>query len=365
MRAMTVKPWLITISVCLLISAALVGIKFVQISEAMAFMESFPPPYETVTVAGAESDEWQPTRLLTGTVQSPEYLVISAETPGRIVQLPYKSGETVPAYAEVLVLFDDDVEAQRDALQADLNLVQTQLSRNLTLEADALVSKDQLDILKARKLSLSAQISVLEARLSRMTVRAPFAGTMGIYTQRVGDLMRFGEVLTALTGLTSTRWIDFKIPQGLATIEVGDIVEIRDINGLFMGQANVVAVSTAFAEVTRTYDARAELEAPELKHGALVQVVVHTGPLEKLISVPKRSVRWDVQGAHAFVVEEAEAGAFLPHRASMRRIEVRGESRDKLFVSGEMVVGELVANRGAFKLEDNLFVSVQGRTTDQ
>ena len=49
----------------------------------------------------------------------------------------------------------------------------------------------------------------------------------------------------------------------------------------------------------------------------------------------------------------------------MRRVEVRGESRDKLFVSGEMVVGELVANRGAFKLEDNLFVSVQGRTSDQ
>ena len=176
--------------------------------------------------------------------------------------------------------------------------------------------------------------------------------------------MRFGEV-TTLTGLTSTRWIDFKIPQGLATIAVGDIVEIRDINGLFMAQANVVAVSTAFAEVTRTYDARAELEAPELKHGALVQVVVDTGPLEKLISVPKRSVRWDVRGAHVFVVEEAEAGAFRPHRASMRRIEVRGESRDKLFVSGEMVVGELVANRGAFKLEDNLLVSVQGRTTDQ
>ena len=62
-----------------------------------------------------------------------------------------------------------------------------------------------------------------------------------------------------------------------------------------------------------------------------------------------------MSGCTRFVVEEAEAGAFLP-RSSMRRIEVRGESRDKLFVSGEMG-GELVANRGAFKLEDNLFVS--------
>ena len=362
---MSAKAWIATVSVCGFVTAALAGIKFVQISKAMALMESFPPAYETVTVSSAEADEWQPTRLLSGTVQSPEYLVISAETPGRIVELPYQSGETVPAGAEVLVLFDDDVEAQRDALQADLSLVETQLSRNLTLEADSLVSQDQLDILKARKLSLSAQIAVLEARLSRMTVRAPFAGTMGIYTQRVGDLMRFGEELTTFTGLTPSRWIDFKIPQGLAAIVVGDTVEIRDVNGFVAGPAKVIAVSTAYAQGTRTYDVRAELEAPALKHGSLVQVAVHTGPLENLMSVPKRSVRWDAQGPHVFVVEEAEADAFLPHRASIRRVDVRGESRDKLFVIGEMIPGERVANKGAFKLEDNLFVSIQTRSTDQ
>jgi membrane fusion protein (multidrug efflux system) len=365
MQTMSAKPWIITVAVCGFVTAALAGIKFVQISQAMAFMETFPPPYETVTVASAEADEWQPTRLLSGTVQSPEYLVVSAETPGRIVELPYQSGETVPAGAEVLVLFDDDVEAQRDALQADLNLVETQLSRNLTLEADSLVSQDQLDILKARKLSVSAQIAVLEARLSRMTVRAPFAGTMGIYSQRVGDLMRFGEVLTTLTGLEPTRWIDFKVPQGLASLVVGDTVEIHDVNQIFAGPAKVIAVSAAFAQGTRTYDVRAELEAPGLKHGSLVQVAVDTGPMENLMSVPKRSVRWDPKGPHIFVVEEAEADAFLPHRASLRRVEVRGENRDKLFVSGEMVPGELVANKGAFKLEDNLFVSVQAVSTEQ
>ena len=362
---MNAKPWVITVSVCGFVTAALAGIKFMQISQAMAFMESFPPAYETVTVANAEADEWQPTRLLTGTVQSPEHLVISAETPGRIVQLPYRSGETVSAGAKVLVLFDDDVEAQQDALQADLNLVKTQLSRNLTLEADSLVSQNQLDILKARKLSLTAQIAVLRARLSRMTVRAPFAGTMGIYTQRVGDLMRFGEVLTTLTGLTASRWIDFKVPQGLASIMVGDTVEIRDVNGFFAEPAIVIAVSAAFSEETRTYEVRAELKAPALKHGSLVQVAVATGPLEHLMSVPKRSVRWDVQGPHVFVVEEAEADAFLPYRASVRRVEVRGESRDKLFITGEMAPGDLVANRGAFKLEDNLLVAVQALTTEQ
>ncbi len=355
---MKAKSWVTTALVCASVTAALAGIKFVQISQALAFMESFPPAFEAVTVATAEADNWQPSRLLSGTVQSPEHLVISAETPGRIAQLPYQSGETVPAGSKLLVLFDDDVEAQRDALQADLNLVDTQLSRNLTLEADSLVSQDQLDILKARKLSLTAQIAALRARLSRMNVLAPFAGTMGIYTQRVGDLMQFGEVLTTLTGLKPTKWIDFKVPQGLADIVVGDNVDIRDVNGSLAGVARVIAVSSAFSQGTRTYDVRAELEAPALKHGSLVQVVVDTGPLENLMSVPKRSVRWDPKGAHVYVVEETEADAFLPHRAAIRRVDVRGESREKMFVSGEITPGELVADRGAFKLEDNLFVSI-------
>ena len=109
------------------------------------------------------------------------------------------------------------------------------------------MSQDQLDVLKARKLSLSAQISVLDARLSRMTVRAPFKGTMGIYPQRVGDLMRFGEVLTTLTGLNPVRWIDFKIPQGLAEIRVGDNVKSTIFPAVLHG-AGQCAVSDAFAE---------------------------------------------------------------------------------------------------------------------
>ena len=54
---MSAKPWIVTVSVCGFVTAALAGIKFVQISQAMALMESFPPAYETVTVASAEADE--------------------------------------------------------------------------------------------------------------------------------------------------------------------------------------------------------------------------------------------------------------------------------------------------------------------
>ena len=158
-------------------------------------MESFPPPYETITLASAVAEDWQPTRLLSGTVQSPQYLVISAEAPGRIVGLPYQSGDAVPMGEKILMLFDDDVRAERDALNSDLELVKAQLLRNLTLEAESLVSQNELDILRARKLSLDAQIAALNAKLSRMSVHAPFTG-IGLLTT-LGDLMA-REVLTTL-----------------------------------------------------------------------------------------------------------------------------------------------------------------------
>ena len=168
--------------------------------------------------------------------------------------------------------------SQRDALRADLNLVETQLSRNLTLEADSLVSQDQLDILRARNLSLTAQIAALEARLSRMTVRAPFAGKMGIYTQRVGDLMRVGEVLTTLTGLTAMRWIDFKVPQGLPAL--WSRIPSRSVTLTASFSSQPESSPSPLRSVTKLGPTRSALnKAPALKHGSLVQVAVATGPL--------------------------------------------------------------------------------------
>ena len=141
--------------------------------------------------------------------------------------------------------------------------------------------------------------------------------------------MRFGEVLTTLTGLNPVRWIDFKVPQGLAEIRVGDNVKVNDITGSAGWRGQVIAVSDAFAEGTRTYDVRAQLSAPNLRHGALVQVAIRTGPTEYLMSVPARSVRWDLEGSHTFVIVDAKAEAHLPHRASLRRVEVRGETADR------------------------------------
>ena len=357
---MKAVPWLIAAAGCATVSGVLGGVKYLQYKEAMALMESFPPPFNAISVVEAKKDFWQPTRILGGSVRSPEHLVVSAETSGRIVELPFPSGEIVPKGATILSLFEDDIEAQRKSLVAEAKLVAVQLRRNRTLEANSMVSQDQVDTLNAKFQSLEAQVAVLDARLSKMIVLAPFEGTLGIYRQRPGDLMQAGEVLTTLVGTSPKRWIDFKVPQGLAILKVGDTVTIRSIAGSVIDIAKVIAVSEALTSRTRTYDVRASLESATLKHGELVQVIISVSDNMELISVPSRSVRWDPSGAIVFAVEQSEKGAFLPNRASVRRVEVVGERLGRMFIQGPIAPGQVIANKGAFKLRDGVLVDVKG-----
>ena len=56
---------------------------------------------------------------------------------------------------------------------------------------------------------------------------------------------------------------------------------------------------------------------------------------------------------------ESDPGDHLPHRASLRRVEVRGEKNNRFYVRGELQIGDEIADQGAFKLKNNILVSVQ------
>ncbi len=349
---MRIFSWLVTVVVCLAVTGGLAGFKYLQIAEAQAMAASFPPPFSVVTTATAEQDEWTAIRRLTGTVRTPQFVELAAEATGRVVELPVAAGAVVAEGDVILRLFDDDLQAQRDAFEADLNLVDLQLKRTRELMKDAMASQDQLDTLEARYQSLVAQIAAADAQLSRLTLRAPFTGRLGIYTQSVGDLMQSGDRLTTLSGMGPLRWIDFKIPQGVARVAPGDAVRLLSLDREFIGEARINAVADALASGLRAFDVRAEIENPQLRHGELVLVEVRTRRPEIVFTLPAPAVRWDIQGPHVYVLNDAEPGAYVPLRAEQRRIEVVGEAAGTIMARGDLVIGETIAVQGAFKLSD-------------
>jgi len=362
---MRIVPWAVTVGVCFVVTGGLAGIKYLQISAAMAMAESFPPPYAVVTAQAVTAQPWTPVRQLTGTVRAPEFIQVAAEASGRVVALPVTAGNVVEQGQIIVRLFDEDLQAQRDALNADLNLVKVQLERAQKLKQQSLASQDQLDTLLARGESLRAQIAATSAQLSRLTLRAPFTGRLGIYTQTVGDLMRAGDVLTTLTGVSATRWIDFKIPQGVARVSVGDTVRLRSLDDTPLGEAHIIAVADALTPGLRAFDVRAEIADASLRHGELVMIEVRTRDARTAFALPGPAVRWDIDGPHVFVLGEAEQNAHVRHRAETRRVDVLGAHYGQVFVQGDLTEGELVAYQGAFKLHDGSLARIAGEVGGQ
>jgi membrane fusion protein (multidrug efflux system) len=362
---MRIISWLITLLVCLAVTGGLAGLKYRQVTDAMAMAASFPPPYSVVTSASAQQQEWTAVRRLTGTVRTPEFVELTAEATGRIITLGASAGAIVAKDDVIVQLFDEDLRAQKEALSADLNLVKLQLKRTQQLRSEGMASQDQLDTLEARDLSLKAQIAATQAQISRLTLRAPFAGKLGIYTQSLGDLMQAGDRLTTLSGMGETRWIDFKIPQGVARVAVGDTVRLLSLDREILGEAKITAVADALGTGLRAFDVRAEVADARLRHGELILIEVRTRQPEIVFTLPVPAVRWDIEGPHVFVLQNGESDAYVPLEAQLRRITVIGEQRGVIMAQGDLLVGEQIAVNGAFKLSDGSLVKLAATSAGQ
>ena len=349
-----VLPWLITIISCFLVTGALAAVKYQQITAAIAFGASFPEPYEVVNAQQVSTASHTPVRRLGGTVRRPEFVEISPEVSGRIAALPHESGAIVKRGQPLLELFSADLTAQQEALKAERDLTITQLGRSRKLQAQSLIAQDDIDVQQARLNALNAQIRAIDAQLTRLTLRAPFDGRMGIYTHVVGDMINSGEIIADFTGLGAERWIDFKVPQGLARLSIGDAVSIFDLDNTLLGTATIIVVSDTIDANTRTFDVRAMTRSDRLKHGELLQIEVASGASSVVYELPPASIRWDTEGTYIFELADAEAGAQQPFRAVPTRVTLVDESADFALFTADLDETALFATTGAFKLSDGV-----------
>mgnify|MGYP002620884772 CR=1 FL=1 len=349
-----VLPWLITIVSCWLVTGELADVKYQQITAAIAFGASFPEPYEVVNAQRVSTASHTPVRRLSGTVRRPEFFEISPEVGGRIVALPHPSGAVVKKGQTLIELFSADLTAQQEALKAERDLTLIQLGRSRELQAQSLIAQDEIDVQQARLNALDAQIRAIDARLTRLILRAPFDGRMGIYTHVKGDMIESGEIIADFTGLSSERWIDFKVPQGLARLSVGDTVNLYDVDNSLLGTATIIVVSDTIDADTRTFEVRAMTRSDRLKHGELLQIEVASGASSVVYALPPASIRWDTEGTYIFELADAEANAQEAFRAVPTRVTLVDESAEVALFTADLDVTALFATTGAFKLSDGV-----------
>src|SRR5262249_7761636 len=176
------------------------------------FMSQSGVPPATVTTTAVQYQEWRDEMAAVGTLRALRGVDLSTEIAGLVRTVNFKSGQDVK-FGDVLIELNADTErAQLAATQVAVELAKTTLTRDREQLAAQAVSQPTVDNDDADLRAKTAQVAQFQSTLAKKTIRAPFAGRLGIATVNPGQYLNTGDKIVTLQAIDPI-CIDFFLPQ--------------------------------------------------------------------------------------------------------------------------------------------------------
>jgi membrane fusion protein (multidrug efflux system) len=347
------KLFLAIIAVALVIGA-IIYTKLGQFSAMEAASVRVMPP-ETVTASTVREDQWEQVIRATGSVMAVQGVTVSTEISGRVTQIAFESGAVVKSGDVLLQLDTSSEDAQLASAQAAAALAKTDLARVQKLSKRDLAAADAVDRAEAQAKETMAQVGVINALIAKKTVRAPFAGHLGLRQVNLGQILSERAPIVSLQTLDPV-YVDFSVPQReLARLRTDMTVRVTSdvaTGAIFSGQ--ILAVNPEVDSITRNVRVRARVENPDgkLRTGMFASVEVVLPDSRSVLAIPATSVLYATFGDSVFVVEKKNAEDSAETEQVLRQQFVRlGQMRgDFIEVTEGLKPNEVVVDSGVFKL---------------
>ncbi len=298
----------------------------------------------------------QPARRSTtavGTFRSFESVIIRPEIAGRIVGFDFKEGEKVTV-GQVLVRLDDTLEkANLAQAKSQLDLAKSNFDRAQILVARNVGTAKALDEARAQLQSSQAAVDQAQARLEKMTLVAPFAGTIGLRKVSIGDYLAPGSDIVNLEQ-TDPLKIDFRVPEVfLPAVKVGAKIAVQA--DAFPGrtfEGEIYAINPLVDEAGRSVVVRARIANTDgvLRPGLFARIDVGLDVRDHAIFVPEQSIV--PVGADTFVFR------VIDNKAALTKVKLGMRRTGQVEVLEGLSDGDTVAIGGLLKIRDGAAVSV-------
>ncbi|HZM17180.1 MAG TPA: efflux RND transporter periplasmic adaptor subunit [Candidatus Krumholzibacteria bacterium] len=337
-------------------------VKFRQIQTAIAQASAFQPPPEAVTTIVAEQEQWPSTLHAIGTMVAVHGVTVSADLPGIVEKISFDSGRTVGA-GDVLVQLDTSQErAQLAAAEAQRDLANINLERFRGLREKGVTSQAEYDRASAEAKEAEARVGEIGATIERKTIRAPFAGILGIRQVNLGQYLSGGDPVVPLQTLHPI-YVNFAVPQQeVAALVVGAEVRLTLEGKLgveFPGK--ITAINSIVDEATRNVEVQATFANADgtLRPGMFVETQVVVGAGTPMIALPASSVQYAPYGNTVFLVEEIKGKDGKSYLGVRQQFVKLGSARgDQVAVLSGVEPGAQVVTSGVFKLRNGAAVQV-------
>jgi membrane fusion protein (multidrug efflux system) len=349
----------LAIVIVLVIAGVLGVIKGVQIKTILAAAKAMPQPSETVSSVIVREENWQDSLTAIGTVTAAQGVMVTPELAGIVREIAFESGSVI-AKGDLLVRLDTaSEEAQLRSVGAQLELARLNVERERSLRKENMVSQATLDAAEASIKQYQADADAIRTAIEKKTIRAPFAGRLGIRAINLGQYLEAGKPIVSLQSLTPV-FGDFSLPQqDLAKLKTGMPVRLSiDAYPDRHFEGSLTAINPELDQSTRSVGLQATFANPEqlLRPGMFARVEVLLPDEQKVLCVPLTAVLNDPYGASVFVIEPKAAGekSLVVRQQLIRPGRTRG---DFISVKTGLKPGEKVVNAGLFKLRNGMAVT--------
>lgn len=358
------KRIFITVTSLLVLIVGLAGIKGLQFGTMIAMGESFSPPPATVTAALVRKEIWETSFSTIGTLDAIKGVQVSAELPGKIVEIHLVAGAKVKAGALLAQQDTSSEEALLRAANAAAKLTHISLNRNQELLSKKMIPQAEYDASVAQHEQAIAQAENIKSNIAKKTLRAPFSGRLGTHRIDIGQNLKEGESIVSLQALDRA-FVNFQLPQialnhlksGLRIKVSADTLPLNE-----MIEGNITAIEPEVDAGTRNVNLQAIIPNPgeRLLPGMFVNVSVILPEQNEVLIIPTMAVLYAPYGDSVFVVDTHKSEKNGADEKVLRQQFVRlGEARgDFVEVVSGLNENENIVTAGVFKLRNGQAVII-------
>jgi membrane fusion protein (multidrug efflux system) len=309
-------------------------------------------PVEVVKVATASL----PQSITTvGSLRSDESVTIRPEVAGRISAINFQEGQRVAKGAVLLRLDPSINEAEVLQARANLKLARSKYERAVDLSKSNFISGQARDEAENNLRVAEAAVALVEARLAKTEIRAPFTGVIGLRSVSIGDYVKEGADIVNLESIDLLK-VDFRVPEVyMRQVKAGQPLQVAlDAYPGKTFEGRVFAVNPLLDAAGRAVVIRAQVKNADasLRPGMFARVRLITSESTDSLVVPEQALV--PQGSEQFVFKVVDG------RAVRAKVEV-GQRRDgKVEMVSGVTAGEVVVVSGQQRLRDGVPVAVKG-----
>jgi len=346
--------------VMLLIAGAIFGgLGYAKYRQVQTMVEKYSAPKPPTPVAAVTVREASWPRIIesTGSLTAVQDSFVTNEIPGIVSALHFDSGQEVAAGA-VLVSLDATVDlATLGGLQAELELARLQHERAKKLVKDHTLSQADYDEVLAKETRLRAEVAAQQATIAKKTLRAPFAGTLGIRRVDLGDYLAAGSSVVSLQTLAPI-YLDSSIPERyIAELKTGqEILLHSQTYGEERFSGRLTAIEPGADPATRMVRIRAEFPNADkrLRPGMFVDLKLVQANADKVLALPETAISYSPYGNSVFLIVETPEGLVVERKP----VETGRTRAGDVAITKGLTAGNRVVAVGQNKLRNGVKVEV-------